>query len=60
MNGTTIYHKGALRLIYASAKTRDRAYAILEDCWAQGEIGENEWCEIIRHGGRFCVLVSAE
>lgn len=60
MNGSTLIHHGKLCFVYASAKTRDRVYAILEDCWASGEIGENEFCEIVRHKGRFCLILAAE
>ena len=65
MNGSTIYHyvkphHGVLALIYASAKTREKAGAILEDCFAAGEVSEYEFLAIIKHQDRYCVLVRAE
>ena len=65
MNGTLHYHfvephHGVMTLIYASAKTRDRAEAILEDCFATGEVSDHEFIAIEFIAGRYCVLVRAQ
>jgi len=64
MNGSTIYHyvkphHGVLALIYASAKTREKAEALLEDCFATGEVSEYEFLAIVKRHNRYCVLVRA-
>ena len=57
MNGSTLFHAGKLCFVYASAKSRPRAYEILEDCYATGDILELEWHDVIWHHKRWCIVL---
>ncbi len=45
---------------YASAKTRDRIEAILEDMWATGDLLENERYRIEHRKGRWYIVLPME
>lgn len=46
--------------VYASAKSRARIEAILEDCYADGEVNQCEVAGIKQQGGRWVLLLWAE
>lgn len=45
--------------VYASAKTLERAGAILEEMFAAGEISECERPRIVKRGNRYCIMLAA-
>lgn len=58
--GSELVREHRLCFVYASARTYQQAYSILEDCYATGDVSEHEYHDIIKFRGRWCLILAAE